>query len=75
MYLKLQEKQVYYSEHLPNKLYTYLGDKKIGYVIHQMIGFAEYYDKRQTNKYKYWELGMLKFKKYIKPENEEVLSI
>lgn len=63
-YLKLEEKQVYYSKHLQNKLYTYLGDRKFGYVIYQMIGFAEYYDKRQTNKYKFWELGMLDFKKY-----------
>lgn len=63
-YLKLKEKNVYYSKELPGKLYTYLGDRKFGYVIHQMIGFAEYYDKRQTNKYKFWELGMLDFKKY-----------
>lgn len=71
-YLKLEKKQVYYSKELPGKLYTYLGDRKFGYVIHQMVEIFEIYDKRQTNKYKYWELGMLNFKKYsnIGSQNE-----
>lgn len=63
-YLKLEEKKVYYSKELPGKLYTYLGKRKFGYVIHQMVEIFEVYDKRQTNKYKFWELGMLDFKKY-----------
>jgi hypothetical protein len=64
---KLEKKTVYYTNAVPGRYYTYLGDRQFGYVIHTAVGYVEYMSGPiKTNKYKYWELGMLDFKKYIK---------